>query len=251
MISPKVVSPSASSDGGNAGRPAPSSTTALSRPALVLASASPRRLALLAQIGIVPDIIDPPALDETPHRRELPRPYAVRLAGEKAAVIAARHPDALVLAADTVVARGRRILGKPENEDEARACLALLSGARHKVYTAVALIGPGGRHSSALSITTVSLKRLSAAECDTYLGSGEWRGKAGGYGIQGLAAAYVDWLSGSYSGVVGLPLAETARLLAPWGYAAHAPASRLPTSPLPASPLPASALPVSPKAGGA
>lgn len=189
------------------------------QPRLVLASASPRRLELLRQIGIVPDLVVAASIDETPQPRELPAPHATRLAREKAETVAAQHPDALVLAADTVVACGRRILPKAESEAEAGRCLALLSGRRHVVLTAVCLIAPGGRRSARLVATRVKLKALSEAERRAYLTSGEWRGKAGGYAIQGRAQAFIPWINGSYSNVVGLPLAETATLLAGFGYA--------------------------------
>lgn len=178
---------------------------------LVLASASPRRLDLLAQIGIVPDRVVSPEIDETPVRAELPRAYALRLARAKAGAVAA--PGCLVLAADTVVAAGRRILPKAETEAEARRCLALLSGRRHSVLTAVALAMPDGRRSERVVTSVVAFARLTAPQLDAYLAGGEWRGKAGGYAIQGHAAAFVRFLSGSYSNVVGLPLFETAQLL--------------------------------------
>jgi septum formation protein len=186
---------------------------------LVLASASPRRLELLRQIALPPDIVDPADLDETPLPRELPVPYAERLAAAKARAVAARHPGAFVLAADTVVACGRRILPKAETAADARACLALLSGRRHRVHGAIALITPAGRLVARRAESIVAVKRLSAEEIADYLASGEWHGKAGGYAIQGLAARYVRWLAGSYSNVVGLPLYETAALLAGHGYA--------------------------------
>lgn len=189
----------------------------LAPPRLVLASASPRRVALLAQIGIVPDAIDPADADEAALPGELPGPHAARLAAVKAAAVAARHPGSVVLAADTVVAAGRRILPKAETEAEARHCLALLSGRRHHVLTAVTVIDAAGRARHRMSDTLVAFKRLSAAEIDAYLGSGEWAGKAGGYAIQGRAAALVRHLAGSFSGVVGLPLHETATLLAAAG----------------------------------
>jgi septum formation protein len=180
---------------------------------LVLASASPRRLALLAQIGIMPDAVHPAELDETPLKAELPRLHAVRLAVEKAKAVAALEPGAFILAADTVVACGRRILPKATNEAEARACLTLLSGRAHRVYTAVALMDPEGTLRQRLSETRVQFKRLSDSELEAYIASDEWRGKAGGYAIQGFAAAFIRSLSGSYSGVVGLPLFETKALL--------------------------------------
>lgn len=188
------------------------------RPRLVLASASPRRVALLAQIGIVPDLIDPADLDETPVRGELRGPHALRLATAKAQAVAARHPAALVLAADTVVAVGRRILPKTDDVAAARQCLALLSGRRHRVLTAVALIDAAGHLRCRLSTTVVTFKRLGPAEIDRYVGGGEWAGKAGGYAIQGSAAGLIRALSGSFSGVVGLPLFETRALLAAAGY---------------------------------
>ena len=188
------------------------------QPRLVLASASPRRLELLRQIGLVPDLITPAALDETPLPREWPAPHARRLARGKAEAVAAAYPDAFVLAADTVVACGRRSLPKAETEDEARRCLALLSGRRHRVLTAICLIAPGGRRGERLVVTRVMVKALSAAERRAYLASGEWRGKAGGYAIQGRAQGFIPWINGSYSNVVGLPLAETATLLAGFGF---------------------------------
>ncbi len=185
---------------------------------LVLASASPRRLELLRQIGVVPDFVDPAEIDETPRRDEEPPLLALRLAQEKARAAAARHPSSFVLAADTVVACGRRILPKTEDEASARRCLELLSGRRHRVHSGVALVGPDGRLSLRRVDSKVGFKRLEAAEIATYLALGEWRGKAGGYAIQGRAAAFIRWISGSYSNVVGLPLFETAQLLAGRGY---------------------------------
>jgi septum formation protein len=190
----------------------------VTEPFLVLASASPRRLELLRQIGLPPDRIDPADIDETPRRGELPPQHAARLAAEKARAVQPRHPGGFVLGADTVVACGRRILPKPEDEGTARACLALLSGRRHRVHGAIALIDPNGHMASRLVLTLVAFKRLSATETAAYLASGEWRGKAGGYAIQGRAAALVHWISGSYSNVVGLPLFETAQLLHGRGY---------------------------------
>jgi len=185
---------------------------------LILASASPRRLQLLAQVGIVPDAVDPAAIDETPLKAETPRLYAQRIAAAKAAAVAPRHPDAFVLAADTVVAVGRRILPKAESEAEARRCLDLLSGRRHRVLGAIVLHAPGGRVGHRLVETDVRFKRLSTAEREAYLASGEWRGKAGGYAIQGAAAAFVPWIGGSYPNVVGLPLVETLALLRGLGW---------------------------------
>ena len=178
---------------------------------LILASASPRRLALLAQIGVVPDRIIATDIDETPLREEAPRGLAVRLARAKAE--AGRHGGAATLAADTVVAAGRRVLPKAETAAQARACLALLSGRRHRVLTAVVLVGPDGRRSERLVESVVAFARLTEPQIAAYLESGEWSGKAGGYAIQGAAAGFIRFLSGSYSNVVGLPLFETAQLL--------------------------------------
>ncbi|MDI3309516.1 MAG: nucleoside triphosphate pyrophosphatase [Acetobacteraceae bacterium] len=183
---------------------------------LLLASASQRRIDLLAQIGIVPDAIVPADIDETPRPGELPRQLALRLARAKLERVA--PADAYTLAADTVVCAGRRILPKPETEAEARCCLNLLSGRRHRVITAVAVRAPDGRDAARLSASTVTFARLTAAQLDAYLEGGEWQGKAGGYAIQGRAAAFVRFLSGSHSNVVGLPLFETAQLLRGLGY---------------------------------
>ena len=198
------------------------------RPKLVLASASPRRLALLEQIGVRPDALLPASLDETPHRNERPRSLALRLAEEKAregARLAAQDAalsGALILAADTVVAVGRRILPKAETPDEAGDCLRLLSGRAHRVSTAICLVTRRGGLKSRLIETRLRFKRLSEREIESYLASGEWSGKAGGYAIQGLAGSFVSKLSGSYRAVVGLPLHETAGLLAGEGYPLHA-----------------------------
>jgi septum formation protein len=186
---------------------------------LVLASASPRRVDLLRQIGIVPSAVDPADIDESPRRQELPPAHARRLADAKAEVVRARHPGAFVLAADTVVACGRRILPKATDARTARDCLTLLSGRRHRVLGAVTLFGPDGRRVRRLVTTVVIVKRLSASEIDAYIASGEWEGKAGGYAIQGRAAAFVPTIIGSYSNVVGLPLHETAALLRGLGFA--------------------------------
>jgi septum formation protein len=197
------------------------------RPKLVLASASVRRLELLQQIGLDPDALIPADLDEAPNRGELPRALAARLAGEKAdaaAKTAAGRPDlegAFILAADTVVAVGRRILPKCEVVDEAAQCLRLLSGRVHRVYTGVTLVTPKGGRRRRLVETRVRFKRLSSEDMEAYLTSGEWRGKAGGYAIQGLAGSFVVKMVGSYSGVVGLPLYETLSLLAGEGFPAH------------------------------
>ncbi len=183
---------------------------------LVLGSASPRRQELLAQIGVRPAAIRPADIDETPLKAEPPRDYAKRLAMEKAQALSLA-PDELALCADTVVALGRRILGKPADADEAAKFLRLLSGRSHNVITAVALRS-GERLWTRTVVTSVRFKSLSDAEISAYLQSGEWRGKAGGYAIQGLAAAYIPRINGSYSNVVGLPLAETANLLNGAGY---------------------------------
>lgn len=179
---------------------------------LVLASASPRRLDLLRQIGLEPGAIDPANVDETPRPRETPRAYALRMAEAKLAAVMPRHPQAIVLAADSVVAVGRRILPKAETEAEARDCLALLSGRRHKVLGGIA-VGCAGKVRTRLVETAVRFKRLEKSEIEAYVQSGEWQGKAGGYAIQGRAASFVAFISGSYSNVVGLPLFETAALL--------------------------------------
>jgi len=185
---------------------------------LVLASASPRRRDLLGRIGIAPDIIDPAEIDEAPRRNEAPRIYAARMAHEKAAMVAQRHPGALVLAADTVVAMGRRILPKAETSEQAEFCLRLLSGRRHQVLSAVSVIGPEGRERQRLSRSIVAFTLLPEREIAHYLESGEWRGKAGGYAIQGRAEAWVRFMNGSHSGVVGLPLFETRALLLAAGH---------------------------------
>ncbi len=185
---------------------------------LILASASPRRLDLLARIGVVPDAIDPAHIDESIPPGELPRVHALRLAIEKAAAVAPLYPDDLILAADTVVAVGRRILPKVEDEAMLRRCMALLSGRRHRVATGVALALPGGEKRSRVVETMIAMKRLSPQEIDFYAGHGEWRGKAGGYALQGYGEVYVRHIAGSYSNVVGLPLAETRVLLKSAGY---------------------------------
>jgi septum formation protein len=192
-------------------------------PLLVLASASPRRLDLLRQIGLDPDRVDPADIDEMPRPGELPSAHAMRLAEDKARAVMQRHPGAYVLAADTVVACGRRILPKPADPGTARSCLKLLSGRRHRVYGGIALAGPDERLTLRRVDSQVAFKRLSEAEIAAYLCSGEWRGKAGGYAIQGRAAALIRWVCGSYSNVVGLPLFETAQLLAGRGYRRRCP----------------------------
>lgn len=188
---------------------------------LVLASASPRRLALLAQAGIVPDAVLSTDIDESPKRAELPRLYALRLAQEKARAAAARHDDggaAYILAADTVVAAGRRILPKAETPQQVRECLERLSGRRHQVLTAIAVIAPGGRLVSKIAMTRVSFRRLADAEIDAYVQGGEGLGKAGGYAIQGRAEVFVKEICGAYSTVVGLPLGMTVGLLEGLGW---------------------------------
>jgi septum formation protein len=181
----------------------------------ILGSGSPRRLELLAQIGLVPDAVLPPDIDETPHKGELPRPYCARMAREKAAAVQA-GPDDVVLCADTTVALGRRILGKPEDAGEAAQFLTALGGRRHQVITAIA-VRRGAKLWCRESVSAVKMKRLSDVELNAYLAGGEWQGKAGGYAIQGAASAFIPWISGSFTGIVGLPLAETAALLSAAG----------------------------------
>jgi septum formation protein len=196
----------------------PEASRSSARPKLVLASASARRLALLAQIGVTPDAVFSPMVDETPQRSELPRALALRLAHAKAEAAAKAFPDAWILAADTVVACGRRILPKAETMAEARAALDLLSGRRHRVYTGVVVRAPDGRTAKRLVTSIVAFARLTEQDKARYLESGEWQGKAGGYAIQGRAERFVRFLSGSHSNVVGLPLFETAQLLRGFGY---------------------------------
>jgi septum formation protein len=183
---------------------------------LILGSGSPRRLEILAQMGIVPDAVLPPDIDENPVRGELPRPYAQRLAREKALAVVAGEDD-IVLCADTTVALGRRILGKPENAGQAAEFLIALGGRRHVVITAVA-VRRGARVLQRESVSQVKMKRLSDRELNAYLAAGDWRGKAGGYGIQGAAGAFIPWISGSFTGIMGLPMAETGAMLAAAGY---------------------------------
>ena len=187
--------------------------SASGNPEFILASASPRRRELLARLGIEPARIVPANIDETPLAGELPRTHAIRLAAEKVRAAALVAPDAFILAGDTVVGVGRRILPKAEDEATARDCLRLISGRRHRVFSAVALAAPDGTVREALSETALRFKRLSASEIEAYIAGGEWRGKAGGYAIQGMAEAFCLWLAGSHSGVVGLPLYETRKLL--------------------------------------
>jgi septum formation protein len=194
------------------------SSASLPRTPLVLASASPRRLDLLARLGVIPDHVIAANIDEAPLKGELPLDHAVRLAAEKAKAAAAIAPGCLILAGDTVVGAGRRILPKAEDEQTARRCLAVLSGRRHRVYSAVALLAPDGTLREALSETILRFKVLSATEIDAYIVGGEWHGKAGGYAIQGAAEGFCIWLSGSHSGVVGLPLYETRKLLIAAGH---------------------------------
>ncbi len=186
--------------------------------ALILASASPRRRDLLAQIGIVPDRIVPADLDESRLKDEVPEHHAKRLAVEKARAVAAANPGCFVLGADTVVALGRRILPKAEDEATARRCLEALSGRRHRVIGGVCLIAPDGVQRTRLVTSVVAFNRLTDSDMRGYIASGEWRGKAGGYAIQGRAAAFIRFVSGSYSNVVGLPLFETFNLLTGAGY---------------------------------
>jgi len=186
---------------------------------LILGSGSPRRLELLAQLGLVPDDVRPPDIDEDPHKGELPRPYCARIAREKAAAVTADAED-VVLCADTTVALGRRILGKPADAGQAAEFLLALSGRRHRVITSVAL-RRGDRVWARDVESVVRMKRLSDAELNSYLTSNDWQGKAGGYGIQGPASAFIPWISGSFTGIVGLPLAETAGLLQAAGVAVY------------------------------
>lgn len=183
---------------------------------LILGSGSPRRLELLAQLGVVPDAVRPPDIDEDARRAELPRDYVKRIAMEKLAAMQA-DDDTVVLCADTTVALGRRIMGKPRDAGEAAAFLYALSGRRHKVITAVA-VKRGTRTWLRDVQSTVAFKQLSDAEVNAYLASGDWQGKAGGYAIQGPAGAFIPWINGSYTGIVGLPLTETAGLLTAAGY---------------------------------
>ena len=185
---------------------------------LILASASPRRFDLLARIGVEPDAVVPADVDESVPKGELPREHTLRLAREKAEAVATHHPEALVLAADTVVAVGRRILPKVEDEETLRACMKLLSGRRHRVLTGVALAVPGHGIRERLGETMIAMKRLTDREIAFYASHGEWRGKAGGYALQGYGEVYVRHIAGSYSNVVGLPLAETRVLLKSAGY---------------------------------
>jgi len=185
---------------------------------LVLASGSARRLDLLRQIGIEPALVDPPHIDEGHGARELPLAYAHRMAQGKLAAIAPRHPGCWVLAADTVVACGRRILPKAETEEQARDCLVLLSGRRHRVLGGIAVAAPDRRSTVRVVSTIVAIKRLTGSEIDAYIATGDWHGKAGGYAIQGHAAAFIPWINGSYGNVVGLSLSDTAAMLSGLGW---------------------------------
>jgi septum formation protein len=193
-------------------------------PKLVLASASPRRMQLLEQVGLTLDLLNPTDIDETPRRRESPRRLSIRLADEKAKVaitaplVKALGPNTYIVAADTVVGMGRRVLPKPANAEEAMDCLKLLTGRAHWVYSTVTIVAPGGKTSTRCCETKIRFKRLSRDEMQTYIASEEWRGKAGGYAIQGRAAAFVRYIAGSHSGVVGLPLYETLHLLEGAGF---------------------------------
>src|SRR5262245_37549461 len=185
---------------------------------LVLASGSARRRDLLRQIGIEPSAIDPPHIDEHHGPRELPLAYAGRMAREKLAAVAAQHRGSWILAADTVVACGRRILPKAETENEARACLGMLSGRRHRVIGGIAIAGPDGRIAERVVTTAVAFKRLTQSEIEAYVATGDWHGKAGGYAIQGHAAAFIPWINGSYGNVVGLSLSDTVAMLSGLGW---------------------------------
>ena len=185
---------------------------------IILASASPRRLELLQQVGIVPDQIVPADVDETPLKKELPTRYVQRIAALKAAEVVKHHPNSFILAADTTVALGRRILGKAADEKEERAFLSLLSGRRHRVITGVCVIAPNGKRQEKTVSSVIRFKRLTEEDITHYITSGEWRGKAGGYGIQGKAAALIPFLSGSYTNTVGLPIYETVQMLRNLGY---------------------------------
>jgi septum formation protein len=185
---------------------------------LVLASASAGRKGLLESVGMLPDTISPSDIDETQKQGESPRDFVLRLAIEKAAVAARRHPKSFIIAADTIAAVGRRILGKAATLDDARAMLQLLSGRRHKVYSGVCVVAPGGKKSARVVVTTVKFKPLNEAELEAYLASRQWEGKSGCYGIQSRAGGFVEFLNGSFSNVVGLPLVETKNMLAGLGF---------------------------------
>lgn len=192
--------------------------TTSSQPPLILASASPRRVALLAQLSITPDEIIPADIDETPHKGELPIPYAKRMAETKARHIATQNPGAFVIGGDTVVACGRRILPKAETEAEARACMSLLMGRSHRVIGGMALACPDGRLLVRHTLSHVQMRRLDKSEMESYIAQGDWQGKAGGYAIQGEAARFIKQIRGSYSQIMGLDLYLTAQLLRGTGY---------------------------------
>jgi len=187
-------------------------------PSLVLASASPRRLDLLKQVGLIPTEILPADIDETVRPRELPRALAARLADGKAAAVVALRPDAFVLGADTVVAVGRRILGKAASPEEAAKFLSLMSGRSHRVMSGICVAAPGGKRASRVVVTSVAFKRLTDGEIADYIVGDEWQGKAGAYAIQGMAARFVRDINGSYTNIVGLPVFETVQMLAGLGY---------------------------------
>lgn len=192
----------------------------MSYPPLLLGSASPRRRELIERIGVFPQAFDAADIDETPQKKEQPRAYTMRMGLEKNKALRTRYPEHIILTSDTTVAIGRRILGKPTDEQDAKEMLGLMSGRHHDVLTSVVVSHPDGQMGKKLSITRVHFKSLTKAEINAYIDSGEWEGKAGGYGIQGLANAFVRNISGSYTGVVGLPLYETYQLLTGKGYPA-------------------------------
>lgn len=190
----------------------------MQKPVFILASASPRRIALLKEIGITPDKIIPAEIDERPRKGELPKKQAERLALEKLKTVMEKETEGIILAADTVVACGRRVLPKPKTDDEVRACWKMLSGRRHKVFTSVAMKRPDGRILQKTAESIVKFRRVTEPEIESYVQSGEGIGKAGGYAIQGRAATHIQFISGSYSNIVGLPLFEVAQMLRSFGY---------------------------------
>ena len=192
--------------------------TQAANPELILASASPRRLQLMAQLGLEPTKIVPADIDETAHKSEMPLAYAKRMADEKASLIASRHPEGFIIGGDTVAAVGRRILPKAETEDDVRHCLSLLMGRSHRVYGGLALICPDGRKIVKASISHVVFKRLDKGDIDSYIAQGDWQGKAGGYAIQGAAARYIKQIRGSYSQIMGLDLYLLSNMLTGAGY---------------------------------
>lgn len=187
---------------------------------LILASASPARLELLQRIDMAPALVVAAEIDETPGKNELPRQHVLRLAEGKARAVVEKHHGAYIVAADTIAACGRRIIGKAADEREARAILALLSGRRHRVWSGLCVIAPDGRARVRAVCTSVKFKRLAQEETDAYIASGQWRGKSGCYGIQGRAGGFIEWINGSFSNVIGLPLAETRAMLTGLGYPA-------------------------------